>query len=136
MSISTLRLASFFSSSTREKGTNIAVSSCPACTFSMRVLSSGTEIHSTPSSFTRSACQKFGFFSRMTRSPRRHSLTVNAPDDAVGNSAKASSPASTAFFDSTETFGSASVDRKGADGVFSLTVSVFGSVASAVSTIL
>ncbi len=82
----TVRLASFFSSSTREKGTKIAASSWPACTLSMRVLSSGTEIHSTPSSETRSACQKFGFFSRITRSPRRHSLTTNAPE-AIGFSA-------------------------------------------------
>ena len=82
----TVRFGSFCSSATRENGTKIAASSSPACTFSMRVLSSGTEIHSTPSRLTRSASQKFGFFSRITRSPRRHSLTVKAPE-ATGFSA-------------------------------------------------
>ena len=71
------------SSATFENGTKIAASSSPACTFSMRVLSSTREIHSTPSSLTRSACQKFGFFLSMTRSPRFHSTRLNAPD-AIG----------------------------------------------------
>ncbi len=56
-------------------------SSSPACSLSTRVLSSGTEIHWTPSSETRSASQKFGFFSSTTTSPRFHSFMVKAPEE-------------------------------------------------------
>ncbi|MNR44048.1 hypothetical protein D3C85_1627410 [compost metagenome] len=76
----TTRLGSFSRVSTREKGTKIAESSSPACTFNIRVLSSGMEIHSTPSRLTLSACQKLGFFSSTTRSPRSHSLMIKAPE--------------------------------------------------------
>ena len=55
--MTTVRFGSACNSATREKGTKIAASSSPACTASMRVLSSGTDIHSTPSRLTLSASQ-------------------------------------------------------------------------------
>src|SRR5690606_3431960 len=102
------------------------------CTMRMRVLSSVTETHSTPSRLTLLACQTFGFFFRITRSPLRHSSTVN-PHEVTGDSEYAASPILVmAFSDRIDTVGEASCERKATAGVFKVTTRVCGSLALAV----